>query len=61
MDFSITGKQQNQHGTLERPHTYVIDTDINDTYNVIDINVGMAYISFGIPLLEMPLKHQEVT
>lgn len=60
MDFSITGKQQNQHGIWGRPHPYVVDTNINDTYNVIDIDVGMAHISLGSPLLEMPLGHQEV-
>lgn len=57
----MTGKQPNQHGILGRPHAYVMDPNINDTCSVIDIDVGMAHNSFGTPLLEMPLKHQEVT
>ena len=29
----MIGKQQNQHGIFGRPHTHVIDTNVNDTYN----------------------------
>lgn len=37
MDLSMTEKQQNQCVFLRRPHTYIIDTDVNDTYNVLHI------------------------
>lgn len=33
----MTGKQQNQCGLFRRPHTYIIDTNVNDTHNIIHI------------------------